>query len=97
MRERPDRFSSNAAQAQRTARHLSDFIQTNLHHLRKVDRTGKLEKDAASFHARLQRGEELTGNQLSYLEALYEKTMAGAGFPSVDTHHDKRPRSLKFG
>jgi hypothetical protein len=96
-RKPADRFFSNAEQAERTARHLSDFIQDNLVHLRKVDNSGRMEKAAKSFHTLLVNREKLTPGQLSFLEAIYEKTIRGAGFPAIETHHDKRKSSMRFG
>jgi hypothetical protein len=87
-RKPADRFFSNAEQAQRTALHLAEFIATNIHHLRKVDKAGRMEEAANSFRATLKNGERLTPNQYSYLEAIYEKTLGAAGFDSVNTHHD---------
>jgi hypothetical protein len=94
-RKPSDRFFSNAEQAQRTALHLAEFIATNIHYLRKVDKTGKMEHAANSFRAMLKNGERLTPNQYSYQEAIYEKLLKAAGFDSVNTHHDKRPKGIR--
>jgi hypothetical protein len=92
-----DRYASNAEQAQRTAKHLCDFIAKNLHHLRKVDRRGKMEGAVEKFSKILDSGQVLTPGQYSYLEGIYEKCMAGAGYESAPVHSDRKPRKLRFG
>ena len=97
FRSHGDRWLSNKAQAQRTAKHLSDFIQENLHHLRKGDRSKMLENAAADFAKQIERKEDLTPRQLAYLESIYERTLLGAGFPAIAPKHDVRRRALRFG
>jgi hypothetical protein len=95
-RKPADRFFSNAEQAERTARHLSDFIQDNIVYLRRVDKTGRMEKAAKSFHVLLVNREKLTPGQLSFLESIYESTMKGLGFPAAPVHSDRKRKSLRY-
>jgi len=92
-----ERWLSNADQAQRSARELIAFICEHLQHLRKVDRARRMETAIGRFRGMLDAGEKLTPNQLSYVEAIYEKTMEGAGLPAARTHRDQRPRGLRYG
>jgi hypothetical protein len=96
-RLRTDHFSNDHDRAHRTARVQMEFVIENIHHLRKVDRDGRAEKAARSFLVLLKNGESLNPGQLSYADGIYEQTMKGAGFPSVNVHADKKRRSLKFG
>ena len=92
-----DRWLSNADQAQRSARELVKFVCEHLQHLRKVDRGRRMEIAVTRFQGILEAGEKLTPNQLSYVDAIYEKTMQGANMPSVPAHRDLRPKRLRFG
>jgi hypothetical protein len=84
--------------ALKTARMQLEFILANLVHLRKVDRGQKREIAAVRFNEMVERGEELTPNQLSYVDGIYEKTMAGAGMDACDLHVDKKRRTaLRYG
>jgi hypothetical protein len=85
------------ARAMRTAKQQIEFIMHNIHYLKKVDKMGKYQTDAKHFQSMFTRNEEFTPNQLNYIDGLYEKTMKGAGLPSVNVKQEKRhPAKLRF-
>lgn len=92
-----DRFESDRRVADGSIRIQLDVVLANLHHLRKVDKRGRMEQAAHDFDAALKRGDELTPAQRNYVDGIYEKTMSGAMLPSVTRHIDKKRRGLKFG
>lgn len=92
-----DRYASDKATAKTTAEFQLNFIGDNLKHLRKVDKTGKYERDYMDIAHRFKQGEELMPNTLSYIDSIYEKVWKGANFASVNTHVDKKRRGLRFG
>lgn len=88
---------TNRDQARRTSLHLCEIILSNAGALRTVDRDGRAEKAVVNFEKLLKAGETLSQAQYSYLEGIYEKTMKGMGFESVNVHSDLKPRSLRCG
>ena len=96
-RKRADRFESDRRVADSTIKLQLQFILANLHHLRKVDKNGRMERAATEFDEALEKGEELTPGQRSYVDGIYEATMSGASLPSISVHVDKKRRGLKFG
>ena len=96
-RKPADRFESDRRTADATIRMQLQFVLSNLHHLRKVDKNGRMENAAVEFEAAIKKGEELTPGQRSYIDGIYEKTMLGAGLPAVNLHADRKKRGLKFG
>lgn len=98
MRSLPsDQFERSAEQARKTARIQAEFIIQQIDHLRKVDRNKRMETAARSFLTLLEAGEDLTGNQLSFLESIYERCWAGAGYPSAGVHVDQKKTLMRFG
>jgi len=98
MRRLPQpKFDGGKATGLQTAKIQLDFIVTNLHHLRKVDKNGSRERAALEFKRDLDAGLELSPNKLSYIDSIYESTMRGAEYPSVGLHVDKKRTGLKFG
>lgn len=93
----PERtFFRNHEQAQNTAREQLKIICANLSKL--TGKTGAKMKEAArSFRSMVERNEKFTPNQLSYIDGIYEKVMAGAGFDAVSVHVDKKKKGLRFG
>lgn len=87
-----DSFDRGHGLAQKTAQGQIEFVMANLASLRKVDKTGKHEKAAKQFNAIIKSGRKLTPNQLSYVDGIYEKTMKGAGFPSIGLKIDAKKR-----
>ena len=83
--------------AMKTADWQIEFVMSNLTHLRKARGAAKMEDAVENFRAIRKAGRNLSGPQLSYLDSIYEKCFAGAGFPSANVHHSKRKRGLKFG
>ena len=75
-------------------RYKLTFIIQNKLALRKVDKSGKMEKAALEFLHLVNNNSKLTPNQLSFLDAIYENTMKGIGFPSCPTKHD--PKKKRF-
>jgi len=92
-----DRFESDKRQADASLKAQVDFIMTNLSHLSKVDKQGRMRVAACSFRDMLKRGDELTPGQRNYVESIYEAVWRGASFQGAGVHHDKRKRGLKFG
>lgn len=84
MNRPPEPYLSNNAQAQRLAKDYLRFILQNISALRRFDRLGKKEKAAREFTALLEKGEDLTGPSLTYVDGIYEDTMKGLGLPSVE-------------
>lgn len=85
------RFERNREQARNTAKGQLAIIWSHLVELSQERNGPKLVKDAKEFHALIQK-QELTPNQYSYIDGIYETTMKALGFPSVERHHD-RPRA----
>jgi hypothetical protein len=86
------RYASDKDHAQGTAKMQLKFILDNVRHLRKLRGGDSLEKAARSMAANIQLGGELSPNQLSYVDSIYEKAWKAAGFESVETKHDFGPR-----
>jgi len=79
------------------ARNKLEFILDNAAHLRAV-RNGSLKLQAAEeFWDKLERKEELTPNQIAYVDGIYESTWKGIGMPSVNRHADRKRRGLRYG
>lgn len=91
-----DRFERNTQQAQRSAKEQLKIILSNAAHLLKVRNGQKKLSDAREFQAIVERGGTLSPGQLSYIDGIYEATMKGAGFDSVNSHHDKPRGTLRF-
>jgi hypothetical protein len=87
-----DGFDRGHDLAQRLAKDKIRFVNENLRYLRKGDRKGKHEKALRQFTNMAERNERFSPNQLSYVDGLYEKTMKGAGLPSVGQKFDVRKR-----
>ena len=87
-------FDRGLQQAQRSARANLQFILSNKKHLLKVKGGEKLIQ-AAENMSRWK--EDLTPNQISFIESIYEKTFAGAGFESCELHIDRKRKGLRFG
>ena len=63
-----------------------------MHALGRVRGGYQKQQAAHSFEDRLKRGEELTPNQLSYIDGIYESVMKGMGLPSVGVKSDGHRR-----
>src|SRR5690242_14260020 len=85
------------ARAKETIDYHIRFIRDNLHHLRKIDKGGAMERTAQDFIDRHAAGEVFTPNQMNYVEGLYEKCWKGAGYGSVGLHADKKRRGIRYG
>lgn len=84
--------------ATRTAKEQLKFILANGHHLRKVRNGVKYHETAKAFQAKIDQGDELTPNVMSYIDGIYENTMKGAGLGSVGLRIDgKRRTNLNYG
>ena len=83
-------FQRNHAQAQRSAKAQLEIILGNIQHLLTVKNGERMAEAARKFKAEIDASEKLSENKLSYVDAIYEATMKGMGFESVNTHHDKR-------
>lgn len=87
------RFASDKELAQRTAREQLKFILANKEKLLGAKNGKKYLTVAISFD---QIKEDLTPNQLSYVDSIYEKVWNSAGFPAVNLHVDKKRKGLRF-
>ena len=87
-------FDKGKEQAQRSARANLEFILTNKKWLLKARKGDQLLKAAESMN---RQKEELTPNQMSFIENIYEKTMSGAGFDSCNLHVDRKRKGLRYG
>jgi hypothetical protein len=90
-----DRFERSETQAVNTARVQLDMILANEDCVLKVRNGAEKVKAARDFDALLKHGEALTPGQLSYIDGIYEATWKGAGFDSVNAHHDKPTGTLR--
>lgn len=89
------RFASDKDLAQRTAREQLKFILANKDKLLKAKNGKKYLTVAISFD---QMRDNLTPNQLSYVDSIYEKTMGAAGFESFKpTYKPNTKTLLRYG
>lgn len=72
-----------------------NMILANAKHLLKVRNGAVKLKAAQDFDAMLKRGEDLTPGQRSYIEGILESVWDGAGYESVNVHHDKPRFSMR--
>ena len=86
------RFDKGKEQAQRSARANLEFILKASNSLLKVH-GGRKYLEAAKSMSR--QAEPFTPNQMSYIEAIYEKCWKGAEFDSVSSKHDIQ-KTLKY-
>ena len=73
---------------------LKDLAWKTFFKNKKNKESGKMEKAALEFLHLVNNNSKLTPNQLSFLDAIYENTMKGIGFPSCPTKHD--PKKKRF-
>lgn len=74
---------------QRRANDKINICIDQIHHLRKADKDGSCEKALLNFRSIVVRGEQLTGNQLSFLNDIYDKTLnAMTGMKQSGRKHD---------
>jgi len=88
------RFHSDKDQSRKTAKAQLEFIWSQFDAFRKKAN----EKQISAFHNFVnieKSGEPFTGGQLSYIDDLYEKTMAGLGLPSYKGIKSKYGVNLK--
>ena len=78
-----------------SARASLDMILANTRHLLRVRKGAEKLKAAQDFDAMLKRGEDLTPGQLSYIDGILEAVWDGAGYESVNVHHDKPRFSMR--
>jgi hypothetical protein len=84
------RFASDKGQAQRSAREQLKFIMANREKLLRIFNGRKLMMTADGFN---EFKEPFTDNQLSYIDAIYERTMKACGFDSfTPTYKPSRKR-----
>ncbi len=95
-RPKPDRFSSDKRVADGSVRIMLDHCMANLEHLRKLRRGERYIEAVLSFDKIVREGDELAPGQRSFLEGIYEKSFAGAGYESVSAHIDRK-KSLRYG
>lgn len=84
-------------EAMSSAKVKLDFILGNRTSMRKADRSGHMEEAADRFNDILKSGDDLTSNQLNYVDGMYERTMEGMGLPSVRLHADRKRGGLRYG
>jgi hypothetical protein len=89
------RFEKSEEQALATARVQLDMILANTKHVLKVRNGEEKLKAAQDFAAMLNLGEGLTPGQLSYIDGIYEAMWSGAGYESINVHHDKPKGQLR--
>lgn len=90
-----DRFDRGHEIAQRSAKEQLDLIMKDRYVLLNV-RGGREKMEAAEqFHQAIQRGEKLTPNQLSFVDAIYEAMWRGKGFDSARSTFKPR-KGLRF-
>ena len=77
--------------SQTTAKMQLEFVKKKESDFRKKASSTDI-RAFQNFYLMLQKNEQFTPGQLSYIEGLYEKTMAGLGFESVPLKHDLRRR-----
>lgn len=83
-----NRYASDKERSQNTARIQIQFISQNKKHLSKLRNSKKLIAAVEDFEAISKKNGSFTPNQMSYIDAIYEKVFKGAGFESVPTKHD---------
>ncbi|MBS3945294.1 MAG: hypothetical protein KGZ42_07345 [Melioribacter sp.] len=89
------RFASDKVQAQRSAREQLKFILVNKEKLLRAKNGKKYLIVAISFD---QIKEDLTPNQLSYVDSIYEMTMGAAGYESFKPTYKPNKRTfLRYG
>jgi hypothetical protein len=91
------RFEKSVTQANNTARVQLDMILANEKALLSVRGGDKKLQAAKDFRARLLEGESFTEAQYSYIDAIYEAMWRGAGMESINTHVDRKRKSLRYG
>jgi hypothetical protein len=90
-----DRYSRDNERALASARANLNMILANAHHLLKARKGAEKLKAARDFDAMLKRGEDLTPGQMSYIDGILESMWDGAGYESVNVHHDKPKGQLR--
>jgi hypothetical protein len=90
-----DRFERSETQAVNTARVQLDMILANEDRVLKLRNGAEKVKAARDFDALLKSGERLTPGQRNYIDGIYEAMWKGAGFDSVNAHHDKPKGQLR--
>jgi hypothetical protein len=96
LERRVDRFARESPElALASARANLNMILANTRHLLKVRKGEEKLKAAQDFDAILKRGDDLTPNQMSYIEGILEAVWDGAGYPSANVHHDKPRFSMR--
>lgn len=88
------------AQAQKSTRDSLEFIKANIGRLLRV-RSGKKHYEAARrFIGKLERGEQFTEGEISYIDGLYEKiwltTNVGKSAGKIGVHSDPKRKGLRF-
>ncbi len=89
-------FDKGRATAQSSAKESLLIISENEDHLLEVRNGRKHIEAARNFRQMIERGEQLTPRQLSYVDGILEMCYKGAGHESVNLHVDKKRRSLKY-
>jgi hypothetical protein len=90
-----DRFERSEELAMGTARVQLDMVLVNEEYLLRIRGGFEKLKAAKDFDAMLKRGESLTPGQLSFVEGIYEAMWRGAGYTSINVHHDKPKGQLR--
>ena len=89
-----NQYLDDTEQAQRASKQYLNFILSNKSALLKIRNGLKLYKIAEDMNS-IQL-ELLTGKQMSYIDAIYEKTMKGLGYPSYTPQKSKYGVNLKW-
>lgn len=89
------KFHSDRQQALRTASAQLEFIHNNFHAFR--EKANESQINAFHSFSKMDRTNEgFTDGQLSFIDNLYEKTMAGLGLPSYSgMKHKNHVRIIK--
>ncbi len=85
-----NKYYEDKEHTKNAVKYMVDFINSNLKYL---NRDNQLKFKSLEMNFKLEG--ELTPNQYSFMEGLYEKTWKGAGAPSCDTKHDLK-KGLRY-